>query len=163
MFVKIYTISKNESKGVLEFINRNWPMSLGSKIKQIRVVEIDEKRKLLLFSDFKAVKFETDILPFLKDKDVLDTFPSVQVDSGAISHICNGAEVMRPGIVNWNKNFKKGDILCVQDNKYNKYISVGISLISSSEIEDIKKGIIIKNIHYVGDKYWEFSKMIEKI
>ena len=65
---------------------------------------------------------------------------------------------MRPGIKIFKDEFKKGDIVAIQEEKYKKYIALGIAAFSSSELEISKKGMAIKNNHYVGDKAWEEGK-----
>ena len=81
------------------------------------------------------------------------------VDMGAVKFMCNGANVMRPGIKKYSK-FLKDDIVCVTEESKHKFLSVGKAMNDSSELETMSKGEIIKNIHYVSDKYWEIFKTI---
>ena len=90
---------------------------------------------------------------------LLERFPSVTVDMGAVKFMCNGANVMRPGIKN-HSEFLKDDIVCVIEESQHKYLAVGKSLVNSSEMTEMSKGEIIKNLHYISDKYWEISKTI---
>ena len=78
---------------------------------------------------------------------------------GAVKFMCNGANVMRPGIKNYSE-FSKDEIVCVVEESQNKFLAVGKSLVDSSEMEQISKGEIIKNLHYISDKFWEISKTI---
>ena len=64
---------------------------------------------------------------------------------------------MRPGIVDWEE-FSEGDILVVYIEKYNTPVMIGRALIDSKELNDMKKGKVIKNLHHVGDIFWEASK-----
>ena len=66
---------------------------------------------------------------------------------------------MRPGIKNYSE-FQKNDIVCVIEESQNKFLSVGKAMVESSELKTISKGEIVKNIHYVSDKYWEIFKTI---
>jgi PUA domain protein len=91
--------------------------------------------------------------------EVLEKFPSVIVDSGSIKFICNGAKILRPGIVECGQ-FKKNDIVVVKEEKYGKYLSVGIALEDSINAKELQKGQIINNLHYVGDKFWNAFKEI---
>jgi PUA domain protein len=35
-------------------------------------------------------------------------------------------------------------------------------LVSSEEMANISKGEVVKNLHYISDKYWEAAKLIKK-
>ena len=41
------------------------------------------------------------------------------IDRGALKFVCNGAKVMRPGIINFD-SFKKGEIVVVKDQTHGK-------------------------------------------
>jgi len=41
-----------------------------------------------------------------------------------------------------------------------EYAAVGKSLVSSSELENMEKGEVVKNMHYISDKFWEIGKTI---
>ena len=41
-----------------------------------------------------------------------------------------------------------------------KFLAVGKSLVSSSELETMEKGEIINNLHYISDRFWETGKTI---
>jgi PUA domain protein len=98
-------------------------------------------------------------LPFLGKPDILKTFPSVIVDSGSIQFICNGAKVLRPGITCFDA-FEKDEIVTIKDEKFQKYLAVGLAIESSKVSESMEKGYVINNLHFVGDKYWNTFKEI---
>ena len=81
------------------------------------------------------------------------------VDMGAVKFMCNGANVMRPGIKKYTK-FSKDDVVCIVEESKHKFLAVGKALTDSLELENISKGEVVKNLHYVSDKYWEISKTI---
>ena len=66
---------------------------------------------------------------------------------------------MRPGIKNYSE-FSENDIVCVIEESQHKYLAVGKSLVNSLEMKEMSKGEVIKNLHYISDKYWEISKTI---
>jgi PUA domain protein len=78
---------------------------------------------------------------------------------GAVKFMCNGANVMRPGITKYS-DFENDDIVCVVEESKNKFLAVGKSCVSSKEMDSLSKGEIIKNLHYVSDQYWEAGKDI---
>ena len=153
-----YTLSKSDSNEIMEFVNKKWSKNvLPEKLKNIQVIEVEENNCVLTTSDFFAVKVEKNILPLLTNENVLNSFPSVTNDMGAIRFICNGANVMRPGIVSTDE-FNKDDIVVVKDNKHGKYLAVGIALVASKEVQTMLKGQVINNMHYVSDKFWKSYK-----
>lgn len=81
-------------------------------------------------------------------------FSKVVVDRGAVPHIANGADVMAPGIVRIEGEFRKGDIVLIAEETYGRIIAIGVALLSSSEVGT--RGKVIENLHYVGDKLWRF-------
>ncbi len=158
--MRSYTLSKKNGNQIISKIKSKWTSKPNLNINKIRLVEIDKESSILIGEEFTAVKHGKEILPFLKMNELLETYSTIFIDKGAIRPICNGANVMRPGIVKWEGNFKSGDIVAVKDEQHGKIIAVGLALVDSSEIQKIIKGVIIKNLHYVGDKFWKSYKTI---
>jgi PUA domain protein len=84
----------------------------------------------------------------------IDDLPSALVDMGAIPYVCNGADVMAPGIMEIEGEFEKEGLLVIRDIKHRKALGIGAALYSSDEMRGLKKGKAILNLHYVGDKIW---------
>jgi PUA domain protein len=93
-------------------------------------------------------------IPSLKFQIVLDSLPKIIVDMGAIPHVTNGAQIMRPGIKLISDAFSKGDFVVIQDERFRKAIAVGIADLDSETMQAMLKGKAITNLHYVGDEYW---------
>jgi len=74
---------------------------------------------------------------------------------GAVPYVCKGADVMAPGVVNINGEFKENDLLLVVDERHGKPLALGIALFNAQAMKNVKHGKIVKNIHYVGDKLWK--------
>jgi PUA-domain protein len=85
----------------------------------------------------------------------LDELPSIVVDMGAIPYVCNGADVMAPGIVEVRGVFSEGGLVVIRDVTHGKALSVGVSLASSEEMREMRKGKALRNLHHVGDKIWQ--------
>ncbi len=112
-----------------------------------------EDKELYLFDDsVEFVKDENGLYPFLGGSS-LDNLPKVVVDMGAIRFVCNGADVMAPGITEMG-SFEEGDLVVIRDANHGKALAIGVANKSSVDIEASKKGKVIKNLHYVGDKLW---------
>ena len=81
------------------------------------------------------------------------------LDMGAVKFMCKGANVMRPGIKNFTE-FENGDIVCVIEESQHKFLAIGKSIVSSSKMESMEKGEVLKNLHFISDKFWEAGKTI---
>ncbi len=86
-----------------------------------------------------------------RDKGIL---AEVTVDSGAVRFIVSGADVMRPGIREFD-DFEKESYVIIIEEKYKKPLAVGKALFSSEAIRQMASGKVIKNMHYVGDDIWQ--------
>jgi PUA domain protein len=80
---------------------------------------------------------------------------TISVDKGATPHLLNGADLFVGGITKFDP-FKPDNVVIVL-NPSDFPICIGIALISSDELETIKKGKIVKNYHWIGDKIWDFK------
>jgi len=157
--MRVYTLSKRESREVIGKLDRTWPlMSNLDRSEAVKVAEIDGAKRLLIFRSWIAIDLDGKVLPFLGSRGVLKSFPAIVVDSGAIPYICKGADVMRPGVMAAEGEFEAGDIVCVKEQRYQKYIAVGEALLAKGEAMATSRGPVIKNVHYVGDVFWEAAK-----
>ena len=83
---------------------------------------------------------------------------TITVDMGAIRFVTNGADVMRPGITQIDPSIKKNNIIRIADESHDKTLAVGKALFDADEMQDKKKGKVVKNLHTIKDSVWEFSK-----
>ena len=157
--MKSNLISKSETSKILEKIKSQWKIEL-PKQKNIKTHDVSEKGVIITGDGLTAVKIGENILPFLDDITILEKFPYVTVDMGAVKFVCKGANVMRPGVTKFS-NFESGEIVCVIEESQNKFLAVGKATISSKEAEVANKGEVIKNMHYISDDFWESKKEIK--
>ena len=157
--MKSNLISKSETSQILEQINLQWKMKL-PKLKNVKFHHINEKSIVITAPGLTAVKINDNIFPFLDDILMLEKFPHVIVDMGAIKFVCKGANVMRPGITKFS-DFEKDEIVCVIEESQHKFLAVGIAEMSSKELDETAKGEVIKNMHYISDEFWEIRKEIK--
>lgn len=129
------------------------------KNKNLKVHEISSDAQIIVGNGVKALKVDEEYVPFLSEIEALEKFPYVMVDMGAVKFMCKGANVMRPGIKK-HSEFQKGDIVCVIEESHHKFLAVGKTLVSSEEMDSMEKGEVIKNLHYVSDKFWEIGKTL---
>jgi PUA domain protein len=158
--LKTFVLSKSEAAELLHRLGSAWPQDIIPKVKTIKVYEVEQGKRLLFCEETVAVQMQDTIVPFLGGKsEMLQRFPSVTVDMGAVKFVCNGAKIMRPGITSFG-SFKKGDVVVVKDQTHGKALAVGVALEDSKAAESMSKGYVVENLHYISDKMWEAYKEI---
>ena len=80
----------------------------------------------------------------------------VTVDAGAVEFVTNGADVMRPGVVEADEGIEEGDLVVIVEENHGKPLAVGRAL---TEGEDMvgEEGRVVESIYHVGDELWEFE------
>jgi len=156
--LKSNLISKSETATLLKTVSEKWNMEF-PKIKNLKVHQILDDAQIITGEGIKILKINEDYLPFLSETKMLERFPNVMVDMGAVKFMCKGANVMRPGIKKFTE-FEKEQLVCVVEESQHKFLAVGKAMVSSSDLENMEKGEVIKNIHYISDKFWETGKTI---
>jgi PUA domain protein len=157
--LKVNVLSKTETALLINEI-KNWPQNVIPKIKNLKTFEVEKNKKFLIHDNFSAIQLDRTILPFVGNTSLINYFPYILVDMGAIKFICNGAKIMRPGII-YFEFFVKNDIVVVKDKEHLKPLAVGTALEDSEKSKLLSRGHIINNLHYVGDKFWELYKEIK--
>jgi len=156
--LKSNLISKSETSALLKTVSEKWGIEL-PKMKNVKVHQILDDAQIITGDGLKILKVDEDYLPFLSEIKMLEMFPTVTVDMGAVKFMCKGANLMRPGIKKFTE-FEKDQIVCIVEESQHKFLAVGKSLVSSSELETMEKGEIINNMHYISDRFWETGKTI---
>jgi len=156
--LKSNLISKSETSAVLKTVSEKWGIEF-PKIKNLKVHQISDEAQIITGEGIKILKVNDDYLPFLSETDTLEKFPNVMVDMGAVKFMCKGANVMRPGIKKFTE-FEKDKIVCIVEESQHKFLAVGKAMVSSLELENMEKGEVVKNLHYISDKFWESGKVI---
>ena len=157
--MKSNLISKSETAEVIKEISNQWKIEL-PKIKNLKFHYLEDEIIIITGTNLKAIKNGEIYIPFLTEIEILKKFPYVMVDMGAVKFMCNGANVMRPGITKFSE-FSKDELVCVVEESQNKFLAIGRSCVPSTEMEKLHKGEIVKNLHYISDKYWESGKLIK--
>lgn len=100
------------------------------------------------------------LFPTLTFYEVFPFLPRIVVDMGAVPYVCDGADVMAPGVVSIEGDFDENDLLLIVDERHGKPLAIGAALFNSQAIKNLKHGKIVKNVHHVGDKLWKALKKI---
>lgn len=153
MLRKRQSMKRREARDLLEQLGRLFRVSGVTKVEE---AEFEDKKVYILDDSLDFIRDGNGLYPHLSSGKV-NMLPSVVVDMGAIPYVCNGADVMAPGIKEMADAFDEGDIVVVRDITHRKALAVGRALKSSAEIEASRKGKVIQNLHYVGDKLWKLS------
>jgi PUA domain protein len=80
----------------------------------------------------------------------------VTVDAGAIEFVSNGADVMRPGIVEADTDIAEGELVVVDEETHGKFLAVGRALTAGSDLVG-EEGRVVESIHHVGDDLFELT------
>jgi len=161
---KRYPLSSKDLKALLEKAEKICP-TLADHIDrkaEIEMVELASGDKIYL-QHGKPILMEDEgkVIPSLAmPQTLLNTLPRVVVDMGAVPYVVNGADIMAPGIRSASEGIKVGDLVLVVDEKHSKGIAMGILMMDREEILQKKKGKALKNVHYVGDEIWNWTRAI---
>ncbi|MCS7097808.1 MAG: DUF1947 domain-containing protein [Candidatus Methanomethyliaceae archaeon] len=155
MIKKRHPLSSKEQKEFLEILKDKLP-SIYEKIdrrKVIEILEIKDGNKIYVQEEKAiAIVINEELIPPLR-QELLESFPKVIIDMGAVPHIVNGADVMAPGIRSIHGNLN--DVVVIVDEKYGKPIAIGKIIMSPMEVLEKRKGKAIKNLHHIGDHLWK--------
>ncbi|WP_123536452.1 RNA-binding protein [Halosimplex salinum] len=80
----------------------------------------------------------------------------VTVDAGAISFVSDGADVMRPGIVEADDSIEAGDLVAINEEGHGKFLAIGRAKTDGSDMVG-DSGKVVESIHHVGDDLFEFT------
>jgi PUA-domain protein len=158
-----YSVKSKEAKQILNEVSEQLKVNVkalfGSKVK-VEVVEADVGKIYLVNGKPFFFKVGERLLPTLLFQDFASQAPKIVVDMGAVPYVCNGADVMAPGIVRVEGEFGKGDLVLVVDEKHGKPLALGESVYDSETVRNTKQGAVAKNRHFVSDKIWNFAKTL---
>ena len=158
-----YPLKAKEAKLIIEDSSKKLNFDLealyGAKAN-VEVVDSDVGEIYLIEGKPILFKVGDTVLPTLLFSEYAAKAPKIVVDMGAIPYVCKGATVMAPGIVRVEGKFGKGDLVLIVDMKHGKALALGESLLDAETAKQTKKGPVVKTLHYVSDKIWEYIKTI---
>lgn len=97
--------------------------------------------------------------PFLTVKGANAYDPTnqiVTVDTGAISFVSDGADIMRPGITDADPGIEPGDFVIVIEETHGKALAIGEALTTGEDMLG-EEGKVVTSRHHVGDELFEFA------
>ena len=163
--MRVNYLSKRETSALARRIRSlYWGEVLKGKIRN--AVEIRENEiKLYRIGGLIVGEVDDKLYPVIheRNQEALDRLPAMIVDMGAVPHIVNGADVMRPGIKDFRGEFNEGDFVVVRDERYLRPLAVAIALMGLEECKAMRRGKVAKNIHHVNDRIWKLMRRIRHI
>lgn len=150
-------LKDKEARQLLKDFIERYPASATTLKSAEAIEELALDGNAVIFVDNKPLilRTKTELLPSLKFEELVNTLPKVVVDMGAISHVANGAHIMRPGVRELKAEFSSGSLVLIVDEKYGKSLALGRADMDSNSIRSQSKGKVVANLHYVGDEFWK--------
>jgi PUA-domain protein len=116
--------------------------------------------------DWEVVLVDGDPLVFYDDGEPVLTvrganeYPPernvVTVDAGAIQFVSDGADVMRPGIVEADESIEAGDLVVIAEESHGKILAVGRARVDADDLVG-ESGKVVDSVHHVGDDLYELT------
>lgn len=124
------------------------------------------ERVVFAEADYEVVLVDGDPLVFFVDGEPFLTvqganaYPPqkhvVTVDSGAVSFVSDGADIMRPGIVDADEDIAAGDLVAIAEEAHGKVLAIGRALEAGGDLLG-DSGKVVESVHHVGDELFQFS------
>jgi len=151
--MKRYMLRKKETKMIIKQLKETTGIEIKGEMER---VEFNDEVVILVDGEPIILEYEGNyyftvygLLKFRPERG------KVVVDRGAMPHIINGADVMKPGIIYADESIKKGEFVYVVVEEKETPLAVGIALVDGKEMKN-GKGKAVKNIHHLKDKIWKY-------
>jgi len=154
-------LREREATQMLDEFSQKTNLDIRQLLGNITQIEVAETptAKIFFVNNKPSLAILNDrLLPTLLFEEGLSLLPKIVVNMGAVPHICNGADIMAPGVVRIEKEYKTNDYVVVADERHGKPLAIAIALSDSSTASKMQHGKIAENIHYVGDNLWNQLK-----
>jgi PUA domain protein len=105
--------------------------------------------------------------PYFPTLRLVHKYPNMmnrmQVDKGAIRFVLGGANIMCPGFTSKGgsipKPLGKDEPVAIYAEGKTHALAIGITKMSTGEIQSINKGIGVDNVHYLMDGLWQTKSL----
>jgi len=151
--MKRYMLRKKETKVIIKQLKETTGIEIKGEMERVEfndeVVILVDGEPIILEYEGKYYFTVYGLLKFRPERG------KIVVDKGAMPHIINGADVMKPGIIYADESIKKGEFVYVVVEEKETPLAVGIALVDGKEMKN-GKGKAVKNIHHLKDKIWKY-------
>ncbi len=151
--MKRQKLRKKETKRILKEITDSTGVALEGELEKV-----DVAGRTVLLLDGEPVLLEHDGRHYFTVYGIMKYRPEkgmVVVDERAVRFVMNGADIMRPGIVDADSRIAEGDFCYIVVEKKLTPLAVGIALTSGEDMIG-EKGKVVENIHHLNDRIWRF-------
>ena len=127
----------------------------GDSYERVEFTDVD-REVVLVDGDPLVASFDGDL--FLTVRGANEYPPKnhvVTVDSGAISFVSDGANVMRPGITEATDDIEPGDLVVIVEETHSKALAIGRAEADGDDMVG-DSGKVVESLHHVGDDLYEF-------
>jgi len=156
-------LKAKDAEALLDMASEKLKIGLKELFKtraNVEVVQTEFAEIYLINNKPVLAKVGEKVFPTLIFDEFLASAPRVRVDMGAIPHVCNGANVMAPGIRRFEGDFREGDFVLIVDDRHGKSLALGEAVYDADKAKKTTHGVVVENVHYVGDKVWNFLKKV---
>jgi len=122
-------------------------------------VELEDADREVVLVDGDPLVLYVDGDPFVTVQGANALDPErgvVTVDAGAVQFVSDGADVMRPGIVDADEAIVAGYLVVINEETHGKYLAVGRARVDGDDMLG-DDGKVVDTVHHVGDDLFEFS------
>ncbi|XP_065838449.1 malignant T-cell-amplified sequence 1-like [Oscarella lobularis] len=164
-------VKSSVRKGIRANVLETFP-GLGEDIDAI--LPKKEPLKLLKCKDHVEILSVNSELLFFRQRDgpyfptlrLLHKYPKMlphlQVDKGAIKFLLSGANIMCPGLTSPGAKMDEvdaGKVVAIMAEGKEHACAVGLTKLSTEDIQKVNKGIGVDNIHFLCDGLWLLNKL----
>ena len=127
----------------------------GDSYERVEFADVD-REVVLVDGDPLVASFDGDLFVTVRGANAHPPEGHVvTVDSGAISFVSDGANVMRPGITEATDDIAPGDLVVIVEEAHGKALAVGRAETDGPDMVG-DSGRVVKSLHHVGDELYEF-------
>lgn len=130
--------------------------------KSLLIAKADENIQLIIIEN-EILFFNHDNGPFFPTLKLLHKYPNMmtwmQVDKGAIRFVLGGANIMCPGFTSKGGLIPKpvgiNTPVAIYAEGKQHAMAIGLTKMSSEDIQKVNKGIAVETVHYLMDGLWQ--------
>ena len=128
----------------------------GDTYERVEFEETD-REVILIDGEPRVASFGGELFLTVRGANVYDPPQRlIVVDSGAVSFVSDGADIMRPGITEVQGDVSEGDLVVIAEESHGKVLAIGRARVDGEEMVG-DEGKVVDSLHYVGDELYGFA------
>lgn len=125
---------------------------------KVEILEVKGKKFVLVEGEALVFESENGYFPTVRGAlQIKGDKRTIVVDRGAVPHVINGADIMRPGVVAYDEHIEVGNYVIVREETHKKAIAICVSLWNGKDFANKGTGKCAKNLYFVGDEVWNLG------